>query len=65
MAAAHHRDRRFGRTEHAHVVVFRHVRDQSAAVAFRAVAVVGGEDQAGEPAERRKSVRSRNSISPK
>ena len=53
MAAAHHRDRRFGRTEHAHLLVLRRQPDQRTAVAFRAVALGRADDEARQPPKRR------------
>ena len=54
MAAAHHRERRFGRAEHAHIVL-RAARRRPARRAKLSVACLSlaGDDEAREPAERR------------
>ena len=53
MAAAHQRERRFGRAEHAHRFVVRRRCAIASRVALGAVPVVRGDHEAREPAERR------------
>ena len=53
MAPAHHRERRFGGAEHAHVLGQRRGCGELAREAFRRVLVGAGDQQAREPPERR------------
>ena len=53
VAPAHHRERRFGGTEHAHLIVDRRNRGDFPRVGFGGVLVGAGNEQARQPAERR------------